>query len=118
MKALFAFIAFAIALVVITPDVQAQQKSILPNANKIVYATNTVEIQDTTQNLGVTVNKGTLKVNNKGFGNGSVTIIDQRTKEVIYQGKIRRVRIVGVANTANNATDSLKILSLKSTPFK
>ncbi|GAB3783311.1 hypothetical protein GCM10028818_41050 [Spirosoma horti] len=116
MKALKAFaFSFAIlfaTLVATANSAQAQSGTLLPSANKIVYTTNAIEVQDSINKVAYVYKKGTVFINTKGFTGGTAAIIDGHSQRAVWRGPVAGIRIVGVANS-----DSLKILSLKSTPY-
>jgi hypothetical protein len=112
MKAFFALVVLVAALVFSPPAAQAQTAE-YPTTNRIVYSTNAIELQDSTTKFVATVKKGTVRILTRGTGVGaSAAIIEPTTKLILWKGAVNKIRIVGVA-----ASDSLKILSLKATPF-
>lgn len=112
LKTLVFSIGLLVATVFATTNAQAQMGTLLPSANKIIYSTNAVEIQDSTNKVAYVYKKGAFFVLTKGFTGGTAALIDGSSQRAIWRGPVSQIRIVGVA-----ATDSLKILSLKSSPF-
>ncbi|WP_234735319.1 hypothetical protein [Tellurirhabdus bombi] len=115
-KLLFLLFAFALAIVAASTESKAQSQT-LPTANKVIYTTNAVELQDSTNKIAIVFRKGTVRVHTRGFGGGQATFVEQGSGAVLFKAPVRNFRIVGVSNAATNASDSLKILSLKATPF-
>lgn len=110
------FLLGIIAAIVLVVSVAADNASYVeyPTTNKIVYSTNAIELQDSTAKYVATVEKGTVRVLTRGTGTGATAaIIEPVSKTVLWKGAVASIRIVGVA-----ASDSLKVLSLKATPFK
>ncbi|GAB2582445.1 hypothetical protein [Spirosoma areae] len=104
-------IGVLLSLVLAQPDANAQT-TLLPSANRIVYSTNAVEVQDSVKKVAYTFKKGTLIVQTKGFSGGSAVLVEAHSRQRIWAGPVNSIRIVGVASS-----DSLKVLSLKATPF-
>ncbi|AKD55026.1 hypothetical protein [Spirosoma radiotolerans] len=105
---LFVFF-FAISFAA-TSDANAQ--TLLPTANKIIYSTNAIEVQDSINKVAYVYKKGTVFISTKGYTGGTAAIIDGHSQRAVWRGPVAGIRIVGVVNS-----DSLKILSLKSTPY-
>lgn len=92
----------------------ASAQTILPSATKITYATNTVEVADSAAKKSVVVRKNAIRIVTVGTGVGaSASIVDQASGRNVWSGPVARVRIVGLTSQ----TDSLKVISLKTTPF-
>jgi hypothetical protein len=115
MKLFKSLIIGAISLLLLAvdaPQAQAQSGAFLPTANKIIYTSNAVEVQDSIQKVAYTLKKGAFFVVTKGFTGGTAAIIESASQRAVWRGPVSTIRIVGVI-----ASDSLKILSLKTTPF-
>lgn len=108
-------LCFALASLTAVQPAQAQtpNSTFLSTANKVVYSTNAIEIQDSIKKTSYSLKKGTIIVQNVGTGTGAyVKIIEAHSLRPVWGGLVAGLRIVGVANS-----DSLKVVSLKTVPY-
>ncbi|MGF7219085.1 hypothetical protein GGR92_005265 [Spirosoma lacussanchae] len=105
------YLFLCVGLLLAAISVQAQ--TIIPSANKITYTTNTVEVADSVAKVSIVVRKNDLRVRTRGTGTGAeATLVDKASGRAVWSGPVSKVRIVGVTTS-----DSLKVISLKTTPF-